>query len=66
MQKKIEGLLRKGLAEYAKALRGGWEAAEPVITKWRGRVPMFEGWCKAIRIMARADQLLQEQRRARG
>jgi hypothetical protein len=59
----LDPRMEKALRKYARVVReGGWEAGEPIIEEYKKKLPDFEKLALAIRIMMRADQILQEDR----
>lgn len=55
---------KEALAEYGRTIRqSGWKAGEPLIRKHSKRWKDFGKWSKALGIMLRAQELLEEQGR---
>ena len=64
---KMNKAMIAALAEYGKAvLAKGWKAGEPIIRKHLEAFPDFDKFAMAMRLMMRADELLDEQKRKRG
>ena len=65
MEKQKRDILVSVLAEYGSAVKvGGWQAGEPIIEANKN-IPDIEKWAMAMRLMIRADELLQEKKRSK-
>lgn len=52
----------QALAEYGRTIQAnGWKAGEPVIEKHEKSFQDFRRWARALGIMLRADELLEEE-----
>lgn len=56
--------MKEALTEYGRKTRDeGWEAGEPLVEKYSLRFKDFGKWARALAIMLRARELLEENAR---
>lgn len=53
--------MRAALVEYGRTIKdNGWKAGEPVIEKYSARFSDFKKWARALAMMLRTKELLDE------